>query len=240
MLNRLAAEGGSRIEPSGMGLFRGPRLVAGRVKRSALMAGHTLHRGFRVAFQRLRGRADYARWSDPVNLERWWETRTQKLASLVPPHSRVVEFGAGRERLRAYLPPGCEYFPSDLTRRSAGTILCDLNTRPLPDLRHLSADIAIFGGVLEYLTDVRGVVAWLATQVPQVIVSYDHPKQRARTIRRLVERMRRFYFGYMNDISLETLIASFDREGFRCTATDVWTTQTILVFAQERSSDPHT
>ena len=41
-------------------------------------------------------RSDYGRWEKPESLEAWWETRTQKVATLVPKGTRVIEFGAGR------------------------------------------------------------------------------------------------------------------------------------------------
>ncbi len=34
--------------------------------------------------------------ANPSNLEAWWESRTQKLAGMIPPSTRVIEFGAGK------------------------------------------------------------------------------------------------------------------------------------------------
>ena len=47
------------------------------------------------------GRTDYRRWTDIQNLAEWWESRTLKLAGMIPHGTRVIEFGAGRRRLKA-------------------------------------------------------------------------------------------------------------------------------------------
>ena len=85
----------------------------------------------------------------------------KEIAKLIPAGSNVIEFGAGRRQLEKFLPAGCTYTPSDLVDRGPGTIVCDLNRPPLPDLRHLRLKVAVFGGVLEYVADVllRALVA---------------------------------------------------------------------------------
>ena len=100
------------------------------------------------------GRADYRRWKALQHHEQWWDERTEEMARLIPPGSIIIEFGAGRRQLERFLPPGCKYVPSNLVDRGPGTIVCDLNRLPLPDLRHLCLNVAVFGGVLEYVADV--------------------------------------------------------------------------------------
>src|SRR5690349_16692383 len=99
------------------------------------------------------GTADVERWADPHNLSEKWDERTKLIAQLIPNDSRVIEFGAGRRRLESYLHPSCTYFASDLVSRGSGTIVFNLNARPLPDLTHLGLNVAVFGGVLEYVSD---------------------------------------------------------------------------------------
>jgi hypothetical protein len=192
----------------------------------------------RVAFisvQKLFRRSDYTRWSNSENLEKWWESRTQRLAGFIPAGSRVVEFGAGRGQLRRYLASGCTYVPSDLTARFPDTIVCDLNGRPLPDLRHLKADVAVFSGVLEYIGDLSAVAKWLSQQTSAIVASYDSVKSAPASIARFAELYRRRYFGYLSNHTVGELEAIFARAGFRCVQTDVWNSQQIMVFASERS-----
>ena len=50
--------------------------------------------------------------------------------------------------------------PSDMVDRGPGTIICDLNIRPLPDLGSGTYDVAVLLGVLEYLRDVPSFLDW--------------------------------------------------------------------------------
>lgn len=181
----------------------------------------------------LLARSDDARWRRPENLERWWEARTVKLATFVPNGVRVIEFGAGRCCLPQHLGPECTYFASDLVPRMAGTIVCDLNRRPLPDLRHLCLDVAFFAGVLEYIADVRTLAEWLSTQVRLCVASYDAVDSDRWTARRLAELGRRKYFGYMNDYVAPDFVRVFEGAGFRCARTDRWESQELYLFVRE-------
>ncbi len=211
------------------------RAVAGHLKRTAPRVFRMSPRVAAVTLQKLLGRSDYKRWSNPENLETWWDSRTQKLAGFIPARSRVLEFGAGRRQLPHYLPPGCTYIASDLTPRDPDMIVCDLNRRPLPDLRHLAADIAVFAGVLEYISDLRSLAIWLAEQTPVIVVSYDSVKAERATPARAVELFTRRNFGYLNNHTLAELEGIFSSGGFRCVRTDTWNLQEIMVFALDRS-----
>jgi hypothetical protein len=114
-------------------------------------------------------------------------------------------------------------------------IVCDLNRRPLPDLRHLNADVAVFAGVLEYVRDLPAVAAWLSQQTSMTVASYDHVQSKPATVARIVELCRRRYFGYHNDYTLEQLTAIFSSAGFRCVESDAWDSQRIMVFASATS-----
>ena len=116
--------------------------------------------------RKLMHRADVRRWSNLENFDRQWAERTRLMAQLIPPHSHVIEFGAGRRELESNLDPTCRYVAADLVTRGPGTIVLDLEARPLPDLSSFNFDVAVFGGVLEYLSDLPRVISWLARQVP--------------------------------------------------------------------------
>jgi hypothetical protein len=182
------------------------------------------------AAYKLVSHSDYQRWTNSQNLEVWWESRTRHIASLIPASSHVIEFGAGRRQLEGLLDKSCVYTPSDLVDRGDGTVILDLNRKNLPDLSHLSADVAVFAGVLEYLADLPSVIAWLSTQVRFCVASYES-RNPSDTVRlRLQEWLRRIYYGYMNGYTEEEVIQMFERCGFKCTRRETWTNQRIFVF----------
>jgi hypothetical protein len=189
-----------------------------------------------MAVLRSLGRSDYKRWGNPENLEEWWESRTQQLARMIPTGTRVIEFGAGRRRLEAFLDPSCTYIASDLVERGPGTFLCDLNRRPLPDLRPLAPQVAVFAGVLEYVRDLPAVVEWLAAHVTSCVASYAvaHP---SRLVRKLAAGVRRTYYGYMNAYGEADLVALFARGGFACRQTDSWNDQRLFLFTRTPSAE---
>ena len=195
----------------------------------------TVTRVAKMAMLRTIGRSDYERWANPGNLEEWWESRTQQLARMIPAGTRVIEFGAGRRRLEAFLDPSCTYTASDLVERGPGIFVCDLNRRPLPDLCPLAPQVAVFAGVLEYLRDVPAVIAWLAAHVTHCAASYSvaHPSR----LVRLAGSVRRTYYGYMNAYREADLLAIFARAGFACRRTDSWNDQRLFLFARSSRAE---
>lgn len=208
-----------------------PRYVWRHTGRPLL---ETLRASARILRNGLRWRsgvADHSRWSSPQGLEQWWDERTQRIALLLPTDSRIVEFGAGRQQLKRFLPPGSSYTPSDLVDRGPGTIVCDLNQRPLPALSHLAPQVAVFGGVLEYIRDVPSLLQWIAGEgIETCIASFDPLPQKLGPIRRYREVARRTYFGYMNLLTEPELLHSFEAAGFRCTLRQSWTSQVLFRF----------
>ena len=155
------------------------------------------------------GSTDFKRWADLRNHNPEWDNRTKVIAGLIPPRSRVIEFGAGRLQLRKYLDPSCSYFPSDLISRSPDTIVCDLNARPLPDLGKLRLDVAVLGGVLEYVRDLPPLIQWLSSQVSTCIVSYECAASAPKSLRRIFESATRARNGWLNAYTEEELKALF-------------------------------
>jgi hypothetical protein len=179
------------------------------------------------------GQADYKRWKGLQHHEEWWKERTKEIAKLVPAGSKVIEFGAGRRELEKFLPPGCTYTASDLVDRGPATIVCDLNSSPLPDLHHLCLNVAVFGGVLEYIKDVPSLVAWIASMgIHTCIASFDSVPQGLSTFDRLKERVRRYRYGYQNGLTEEQLLLCFEAANMRCEEERPWTTQRIYRFVR--------
>lgn len=186
----------------------------------------------RILVDRLLHRSDYGRWSNPDSLETWWKARAKQLARLVPHESHVLEFGAGRRQLEQYLPRGCSYVPSDFVDRGPGTIICNLNHRPLPDLRYIAADVAVFGGVLEYIRDLPSLLQWLAGQVSVCAASYAYANPKTTLLEWVKDRWGRAYYGYLNSYTEEELVTLFEQAGFRCEKKDTWENQRLFLFAK--------
>lgn len=99
-----------------------------------------------------------------------WHGRISAIARLIPCGSVVLDVGAGTRELERKLPQECAYIPLDFMDRGQGTFLCDLNAENLPPFP--KADIAVCGGVLEYVHDIERLFAHLATSADRIIASY--------------------------------------------------------------------
>jgi glycosyltransferase involved in cell wall biosynthesis len=201
--------------------------------------GH-LYLVLRTLICRISGRPNYRLWSRGHSFPPEWTARTRRIAQLIPPGTRIIEFGAGRRQLELFLDPSCRYFPSDFLSRGPGTLICDLNRRPLPDLQKLQLDIAVFAGVLEYLNDLDTVARWLADQVAVCVASYECTSD-ASGMARAREVMTRTGNGWVSHYSQAMLIEAFTRGGFDLAGTAEWhepnETGRIFVF-QNKSRRP--
>jgi len=178
----------------------------------------------------LRQKTDYDRWSDPKNIYSSWESRTEMAAGLVPPNSRVIEFGAANRVLEKHLDASCTYTASDLVDRGPGTIVCDLNERPLPDLGE-NFDVAVIMGVLEYVRDLPSVLDWLAKHFEVCVMSYACTKAKGR-LRGKIEGIRRLQHGWMNNLDEAELRRLFTDHGYRVDHEADWADQRMFVFTQ--------
>jgi hypothetical protein len=204
-----------------------------RLARRCLVLLGTLLRSFRPAVRtmvlRLRGASDVTRWQGGEALSPNWDERTQLLGRFVPANSSVIEFGAARLVLPSYLPPGCTYTASDIVKRSPETIVIDLNARELPPIP--THDVAVLGGVLEYVHDVRRLARQLAQSTHTVVASYA-----VRDRRRFgLSWLRRRSSGWVNDYTKDQLIGLFESCGFECAKTAEWSPfgQWLFQFARK-------
>ncbi|MBB3602414.1 hypothetical protein FHT40_002047 [Mycolicibacterium sp. BK556] len=170
----------------------------------------------------LRRKTDVKRWADTRNLYSDWEPRTQRAAELVPPGSRVIEFGAGTRTLEKHLDPSCTYTPSDLVDRGPGTLVCDLNEPPLPNLGKDTYDVAVIMGVLEYLRDVPGVLDWLSTYVPRAVISYGCPDSNDQFQRTKLGAVDRISRGWLNSYLEEEIRTLFRERGYQSEHEENW------------------
>jgi hypothetical protein len=162
--------------------------------------------------------SDHERWSDLENHDITWDNRTRGIADLVPAGSHVIEFGAGRCQLRQWLPNDCTYLASDIVHRGSGTWICDLNRRPLPPLgRKAALQVAVFGGVLEYVVDLPSVLVWLAPHVDCVIASYSCAPPSDTRAKRFRVSAARLSAGWVNSFTQAELTACFNDASYELT-----------------------
>lgn len=187
------------------------------------------------AVSALRQKTDHKRWADPRNIHKNWEPRTKIAATLVPSNSRVIEFGAGKRVLERYLDPSCSYVPSDIVDRGPGTVVCDLNQRPLPDLGAGAYDVAVLLGVLEYLRDVPSFLDWLTELAPICVLGCATAHAKGYSVRAMRDTVRRLRGGWLNVPHEDELLSQFRRRGFVLTQVENWEDQRLFVFSRHSS-----
>lgn len=156
-----------------------------------------------------------------TNLE--WDARTRMIADMIEPGLSVLEFGAGRRILQTFLPDGQPYTPCDRVARGRGSIICDLNADTLPDFpQH---DIAVFGGILEYVDDVPRLIHHLSRVVSIIITSY--------AVLEFNENNRRG-LGWVNDYTASEVLYLFKYAGFEYETAEWWKNQLVYRFTNLR------
>jgi hypothetical protein len=159
--------------------------------------------------------SDQRRWSKISSLSKDWDERTVTIARMIPSGTSVLEFGAGRLVLKMHLPAGCRYTPSDICDRGEGTIVCDLNQRPLPFFpQH---DLIVFSGVLEYIHNVPEVMTHLRGCCDSILASYVCATDKGK-----LEILQRRRAAWVNDYTAAELIAAFEQTGFACVEDVPW------------------
>jgi hypothetical protein len=180
----------------------------------------------------LRQKTDYNRWADARNIFASWESRSQRAAALVPAESRVIEFGAGNRVFERHLDPSCTYSPSDIVDRGPGTIVCDLNSTPLPDLGVDTYDVAVLLGVLEYVRDLPTVLDWLTELVPTLVLSYACARGSRYSPTRMAGSVGRLKAGWLNSYREDELCSMFSERGFAQPHVESWHGQRLFVFSR--------
>jgi hypothetical protein len=176
-------------------------------------------------------------FSDTEKWERYdfpsqWEFRLRHISARIPAAAAVFEFGAGPVGLRPYLHPSCTLTSSDLVPRNPGMMTLDLNRRPLPALLGIRTEIAVLAGVLEYVSDVGSVAAWLAKHFVTCIATYE-TAQSARGLNRMREVIGRTHAGWVNHFSEREFIDLFCNAGFTLLEQTIWggvDPETVFVF----------
>jgi hypothetical protein len=163
------------------------------------------------------------RWLDDSSLDESWDERSRLMARSIQPGSRVVDVGAGAQALRSALPTGCTYVPIDIVQRTPDTIVCDLNRDDLP---RLAADYLIASGVLEYITDVDRLIAWMTSVAPRIVLSYETADGETRYHRRKS--------GWVNDYTEREVCELVRRHDLAVAESAAWRRQTIYWLQRAR------
>ena len=168
-------------------------------------------------------RSDVARWGKRERYESFWDERTRLIAGMIPPESNVVEFGPGRLLLPRLLGEGSRYFAVDLTQGEGVDLVLDLNDVSAVERADVAGEVAVFGGVLEYVFDVPALVRWVASRFEICIASYSPLTSPSSGQRRGRGRLQRVSQGWVNSYSVGELeeiflscgFAVHDRRGWR-------------------------
>jgi len=166
--------------------------------------------------------SDYDRWSNLDNLHSNWNRRTERIARYIPKQTTVIDLGAGSRYLEQCLDASCRYIPADLVDRGDGTVVCDLNGRPLPDFQGDRPDIVVLGGVLVYLTDAIGIVRWLSGQCSRCIISYNCVKSCPSTDSWVEEMALRNRWGCVNHFTETEVLDLLQIGGFEIVDGEIW------------------
>nr|WP_321524042.1 methyltransferase domain-containing protein [uncultured Cohaesibacter sp.] len=90
-----------------------------------------------------------------------WENRASIFSHFIRPRDRVMDLGAGNQKLRKYIPSNCDYVPVDCTDKLDNTFVVDFNNEfKLPDGKF---DVIVSLGFVEYMVDLDDFMEKLST-----------------------------------------------------------------------------
>ncbi len=104
----------------------------------------------------------------------------------------------------------------------------------MPDLSHLKLDVAVFAGVLEYISELDSVVLWLSYQVAMCIASYGRAHTQTKNDRSIQGNHTSHRRGWINTFTENALVQTFGARGFILTEKHDWhvgdSSERIFVF----------
>jgi len=193
----------------------------------------------RTLMHRFLRRTDAEKWNSYA-FPNEWSLRSSRMAAFVPSGSTVYEFGAGRSILAEFLPATCILISSDVIERRPGMLVVDLNRRPFPPIGGSAPLVAVFGGVLEYLSDLPAVLQWAGSNFDLCIASYECAGTQPGLTEWLRTRIRRSHEGWVNHYTQVQLGTLFADAGYRLLHTAVWgESDPGMIYVFQRSSAPN-
>lgn len=106
----------------------------------------------------------------PWGVARWWPTRAQQIANLIPYGARVLDLGGGFEKLRGLLRGCRRYHSIDLAPWTDETIVADFNKREFPEVKPV--DFIVCQGILEYIDNPAIFLISIREYGPNLILTY--------------------------------------------------------------------
>lgn len=80
----------------------------------------------------------------------------------------------------------------------------------------------MFSGVLEYVSDVRSLIPWIASHFKTCIVTYECAQPRTGILGRMREKLGRGQLGWVNHFTESEFMALFAAGGFQVTDRATW------------------
>jgi hypothetical protein len=99
-----------------------------------------------------------------------WDSRTKKIAKIIPENSSVIDLGAGKQNLKKFLITPSRYVPIDKFELSPDTIVADFNLDQYPDVE--PADFMVAQGIIEYLDEPEKFLQRIRKYGDRLVITY--------------------------------------------------------------------
>lgn len=165
-------------------------------------------------------------WARVVQQQPVWDERNAVIATLIEPHSSVVDVGAGKMTLRQHARCG-RYVPVDCVRVTPETVFADFNAGTVPDLAG-QFDYAVCSGLLEHLEDPEAALRVVSTWATYTIFSYCITDTIPAALRE----------GFRNHLSALDVLQLLARLGLTCWLPTTWSGQAIFMCWPAREARP--
>lgn len=169
-------------------------------------------------------------WSRYEYFNENWRERISLMASYVGCGKVIVDLGCGKQWLKDYIEPGCEYIPVDYIARSADTIICDFNKYEFPNV---CADVIFVSGLLEYIVDVSWFIEQAINHADEmVVISYACYSNSSGEISARKKN------NWVNSLSFDSIVAIFANHGMalKCNASVLGNVVFVFVRTRKRNS----
>lgn len=140
-----------------------------------------------------------------------WHERSEMIQGHIPPNHSVLEFGAGKGRLKD-ISQNSNYLATDLILRPGIDLIIDLN-KPF-QLEH-KYDTSVLAGVLEYLDSPFNSLKRVAEHTSyNIILTYCFPSDG-------FKKYNRRKLMWVNDLTESNLISIFKELGFKILSSEL-------------------